>query len=364
MDSLPLYQRIAESIRQQILCRQILPGESLPSVREMAERWQCTPGTVQRAYKELSDQGLLVSRPGQGTHVIGAVDREDETPLRRAALVHQAETFLLQVLTAGHSLAEVELAIGLALDRWRALDARVPVHPTHQLRFVGSHDPAVTLIAAQFAGLVPGCALQVTFAGSLGGLIALANGEADLAGSHLWDEQRDSYNEPFVRRLLPGRRVALLTLARRHLGLIVGPGNPLHLSGLIDLAQSGLRLANRQRGAGTRVWLDAQLRRLGVDAAQIAGYDQELPTHSQVARAVAEGQADAGLGIEAAALAYHLPFLPLTSERYDLVLLDETWALPPVQALAHWLSTADARAAIAAPGGYDTAETGQLLWVE
>jgi putative molybdopterin biosynthesis protein len=283
--------------------------------------------------------------------------------LRRAALVHQAEAFLLEALGAGYTPAETEDAFRAALDHWRALAAHAPAAIPDRLRFAGSHDPAISLVASRFPAICPGCTLEVAFTGSLGGLIALAEGKADLAGSHLWDEESDTYNVPFVRRLLPGRRIALLTLAHRRLGLIVPPGNPGGLTGLADLAQSGLRFVNRQRGAGTRVWLDAQLRRLGIPAASIAGYEREAATHEDVARAVAEGRADAGLGIEAAALSYGLGFVFLATEPYDLVIPAEMWDTAPVQALAAWLNTEDARAVIAGLGGYETGDTGQMVWV-
>jgi len=204
MDDTPLYQQIAESVRQEILYGHLGLGDGLPSVREMAKRWNCTPGTAQRAYKELARQGLVVSRPGQGTHVMTAITADQNLPLRRATLVNQAEAFLLETLTAGHTPAEVEQALRIALDRWRAMAPSHPVSSPTRLRFVGSHDPAIPLLAAH---LPPDHTLHITFAGSLGGLIALAQGEADLAGSHLWDEERDVYNRPFVQRLLPGRRV-------------------------------------------------------------------------------------------------------------------------------------------------------------
>ncbi len=364
MDKTPLYQQIAESVRQEILYDAIGPGDQLPPVREMATQWNCTPGTVQRAYKELARQGLVVSRQGQGTHVVTEIPAGEETPMRRANLVHRAESFLLEVLTAGYSPAEVERAVRLALDRWRALAQEAPAPPKNVLRFVGSHDPAVALIAARFANVAAGHALHLSFAGSLGGLIALAEGESDLAGSHLWDAETDTYNTPFVRRLLPGRRVALLTMAHRRLGLIVPPGNPAHLAGLKDLAQAGLRFANRQHGAGTRVWLDAQMKRLGLSPEQMPGYATEMLTHSQVAQAIAEGQADVGLGIEAAAIAYGLDFVCLTTERYDMVIPMPAWEYPPIQALAQWLCTREARMAITALGGYDTDQSGQVEWVE
>jgi putative molybdopterin biosynthesis protein len=144
----------------------------------------------------------------------------------------------------------------------------------------------------------------------------------------------------------------------------LAPGNPAGIAGLPDLVRSGVRFVNRQPGAGTRVWLDAQLHRLGIDPGQVSGYGDEALTHSEVARAVSGGQADAGLGIEAAALAYGLAFVPLATERYDLAMLPALWQLESVQALARWLPADAARQAIAALGGYETVETGRTRWVE
>lgn len=367
-DHSPLYLQIGDAIRQQVLDGALKPGDSLPSVREMAEQWGCTPGTVQQAYRELARQGLVVSRPGQGTRIGTTVPAApaDRSPLRRAALVHQAEAFLLEVLAAGHTPGEAEAAFRDALDRWRARAAESATLPgTEQvLRFAGSHDPAVSLLAAAFPRLCPGCRLDVAFPGSLGGLIALAEGKADLAGCHLWDAESDTYNAPFVRRLLPGRRVALLTLAHRRLGLIVPPGNPAGLATVADLARSGRRFINRQRGAGTRVWLDAQLHRAGISPERVPGYATEAVTHSDVASAVAEGRADAGMGVEAAALAYSLGFVFLTTERYDLVIPEPIFMAEPARTLAAWLTSADARAAIEALGGYEMMAAGSVEWVE
>ncbi len=365
MDKIPLYLQIADAIRQDLLSGRLHPGDLLPTVREMAERWNCTPGTVQQAYKELAQLGLVVSRAGQGTRVGAALPAADPSrgPLRHAALVHQAEAFLLEVLAAGHTPAEAENAFRAALDRWRAMSQEVSDATATVLRFVGSHDPAISWLAAHFPDLCPGCVLEVAFTGSLGGLIALAEGKADLAGSHLWDAESDAYNAPFVRRLLPGRRVALLTLARRRLGFIVPPGNPAGLADVADLARPGLRFINRQRGTGTRVWLDAQLASHGISPDVIAGYDREASTHTEVARSVAEGRADAGLGVEAAALTYGLGFVLLATERYDLVIPAEVWETAPVQALSVWLHTAGARDAIVSLGGYEIGETGQVVWV-
>jgi molybdate-binding protein/DNA-binding transcriptional regulator YhcF (GntR family) len=339
-------------------------GDRLPGIRELTVLWGCTPGTVQKAFHELSSQGLIVSRPGQGTHVRVGTATRDEAPLRWANLVHRAEAFLLEVLTAGHTPEEAERAVRVALERWQTLGVTSSDAVSSVLSFVGSHDPAVALIAARFGEVSPGWRMDISLAGSLGGLMALARGEAEIAGSHLWDAESDTYNAPFVRRLLPGKRVALLTLAHRRLGLITVPGNPLGLSTLSDLARPSIRFVNRQRGSGTRVWLDVQLGRLGVVGSSIIGYADERSSHGGVSRAVAEGVADVGLAVEAAAREFGLDFVLLTSERYDLIVGAEQWDTPPIVALREWLPGDVAKSMIAGLGGYDVTETGIVRWVE
>ncbi|MEW6569232.1 MAG: substrate-binding domain-containing protein [Chloroflexota bacterium] len=359
-----LYRKIADSIRRQIERGQLKPGDRLPSVRQMAARWGCTLGTVQRAYRELAAQRLVFSRPGQGTRLARVLPADPSGPLRRAALVHRAEGFLLEALTAGHSLDETEQAVRMALDRWRAVRSE-PQPPTRKVvRFVGSHDPAMDWLAAHFDEIASGYHLQLHFAGSLRGLMALTTGAAELAGCHLWDDETQTYNLPYLRRLLPSRRLALITLAHRRLGLILPPGNPGNVRELRDLTRRGLRFVNRQPGSGTRVWLDAALRKLDLPSTRIRGYTHEEQTHSAVAQAVAEGRADAGLGVETAARAYGLDFVLLTLEPYQLVVPTPALERAPFRALLRWLGSRKARRVLASLGGYETSEAGRVLWVE
>ena len=209
----------------------------------------------------------------------------------------------------------------------------------------------------------PAIELATAFVGSLGGLMALARGEAEISGCHLWDEVTGEYNRPFVLRLLPNRPIMLLTLAKRIQGLIVPPGNPRRLKSLADLSGSGVRLINRQPGSGTRVWLDVQLKAAGVDPSAIEGYESEETTHLAVARAVAEGRADVGLGVSAAAAAYGLDFVPLGEERYDLVVPLELWEEAPLLALREVVASARFKEAVLALGGYDVTETGAAVRV-
>lgn len=357
-----LFKEITADIRQKIMNGTLQVGDPLPSVRNMAQRWECAPGTVQRAYRELALQGLIVTQVGQGTRV--ASPATSQTTLRRATLVNRVEAFQLEMMAAGYTPREVENATREVLARWQARFTEAESPPKKLLRFVGSHDPIILLLDGRFPELVPDYELNLTFVGSMGGLLALARQGADIAGCRLWDAESNGYNEPFVRRLLPGRRVALLTVAHRRLGLLVLPGNPLAIRDLADLPRPEVNFINRQPGAGTRLWLDTRLEQLGLNSDAIQGYDHDVKTHLQVAGAVAGGQADVGLGVEAAALAYSLDFILLTTERYDLVIPETVWQLPGCQAIVTWLNSEAAGQAIAELGGYDTGATGCVTWIE
>jgi molybdate-binding protein/DNA-binding transcriptional regulator YhcF (GntR family) len=368
-----LYLEIAESLRRRIASGELQPGGRLPPVREMARRWNCTPGTVSRAYAQLAQEGLAVGHRGGGTRVTAEALYPQRPIWQWAALVNRAERFLLEVIGNGYTPAQAESALSVAISRWQELQQQdVPrlqtqstdAPPEAGLRFAGSHDLAIALLARMLAEKMPDAGLSVDYVGSLGGLIALARSEAEVAGVHLWDETADTYNAPFVRRLLPGRRVALLTLACRSLGLITPLGNPQGLQTLADLTQPHVRLVNRQSGSGTRVWLDAQLKALDISPESVRGYcDSEELTHLAVAQAVDQGEATVGLGIYAAASAYGLDFVPLTEEQYDLVLLESVWHSPTAQALVSVARSSRFKEAVVALGGYDTSDTGQVTWI-
>jgi molybdate-binding protein/DNA-binding transcriptional regulator YhcF (GntR family) len=364
-----VYLEIAEAIRRLIVSGQLKPGDRLPSVRVMAEHWRCTPNTVSRGYALLSREGLVVGHRGGGTRVVstkagpnGAAPPEWEW----ASLVNRAETYLLESLSQGHSPAHAEAALAAAISRWQ--DLRRPASPekdttfvdrdAREIRFSGSHDLSVELLGRSLLERTPPVTLTIDFIGSLGGLMALARGEADVAGAHLWDEATGVYNAPFVQRVLPNRKVVLLDLVQRLQGLIVPAGNPQGLRSIADLARPEVRFINRQAGSGTRVWLDIRLRDEGIPPAGISGYDQEETTHLGVARAVAEGRANAGMGISAAATAYGLGFVPLGEERYDLVIPAEVWGTAALLSVREVVNSQHFKDAILALGGYDVSQTG------
>jgi putative molybdopterin biosynthesis protein len=234
--------------------------------------------------------------------------------------------------------------------------------PRRTVIAIGSHDLALDLIANALARRVPGATLASANVGSLGGLLALARGEAHLAGSHLLDEHTGEYNVSFVERHLAERRIVLVHLAGRVQGLIVPPGNPKGISRLEDLARSDVQFVNRQRGSGTRVLLDFRLRELGLRAEQIRGYEREEYTHLAVAADVASGAADTGLGILAAARALQLEFVPLFSEQYQLVIPREHYESAVLGPVLEIIRSAAFQAEVEHLGGYDVTDMGRVVW--
>jgi putative molybdopterin biosynthesis protein len=226
---------------------------------------------------------------------------------------------------------------------------------------VGSHDLVLDLAASALRATDPRVTLASSNVGSLGGLVALRDGLCHIAGSHLLDPESGEYTLPYVDRVLEGRDVAVVRLVHRDQGLIVAEGNPLDVGGLDDLVGRGLRYVNRQRGAGTRVLLDAELRARGADPAAISGYEREEHTHLAVAAAVAGGRADCGLGVRAAARAFGLGFVPVTREPYDLVVAPDALEGPKLEPLWTLMGEPDFRAAVEALGGYDAAEMGRRI---
>jgi putative molybdopterin biosynthesis protein len=198
--------------------------------------------------------------------------------------------------------------------------------------------------------------------GSMDGLSALYRGAANLVTAHLWDGDSGEYNLPYVRRMLPGHKTVVYNLVHRMEGFYVAKGNPKAIAAWPDLVRPGLRFVNRECGSGARVLLDEQLRRLQLEPARIAGYDQEETSHIAVASRVARGEADFGLGIEkAASQVTGVDFIPLHKERYDLIFRKEDLGLPHFQAVLEILRSKGYRDEVTGMGGYDLSMMGQKI---
>jgi len=228
---------------------------------------------------------------------------------------------------------------------------------------IGSHDNTLDILSNILKKKHPQLSLSSAHVGSMGGLIALKKGEAHMAGTHLLDEETGLYNVPFIRRLLPEKRIVLINLTYREQGFVVKTGNPKGIRGFEDLTRDGIIFINRQSGAGTRLLTDKHLRELGIDPSRIRGYEREEYTHMGVASAVLSGIADTGLAILAAANALDLDFVPVTKERYDLAIPTDFVELEMVSRLLDIIrNDEEFRETVMGMGGYDLSDTGKVMY--
>lgn len=201
-----------------------------------------------------------------------------------------------------------------------------------------------------------------SFVGSLDSLISMYHGESDVVSTHLFDGDTGEYNLPYIRRLLVGFPYVVVNLASRNAGIYVAKGNPHGIASWEDLTKPGLTIVNRERGSGARVLLDEQLRLRGLSPKLLNGYQTEESNHLGVAGKVASGQADAGVGIEKAAAMVGVDFIPLISERYDLVMLKKPANMEWLDTLLQILQSDAFRNELRSIGGYDLSLTGTVVW--
>ena len=197
--------------------------------------------------------------------------------------------------------------------------------------------------------------------GSQAGIRAIREGRAHLAGVHLYHPQSDEYNLPFLGDFPPNERPLVFNLAYRNQGWMVRLKGGPDFKGPMDLLQPGIQLINREKGSGTRLLLDHLLARDGVDPKAVAGYTNEVYTHLEVGLAILRGKADVGLGIQPVADFLGLRFLPITTERYDLLVPQGNFSMEPVQIFFNLLHSKRFLKEARALPGYDLKDSGKIL---
>lgn len=328
-------------------------------VQPLIRQWTGLPADDTQTQAEATLTRRLVSPGGDDDYVRVSLaqigDKLLATPLNRGAGV-------ITSLVRADGLAHVP-RFQDGVDRGETIRVQLYRDMTairNTVMAIGSHDPMLDLLGQYIARDYPALRLSSANVGSMGGLVALRREEAHLAGVHLLDAESGEYNIPEVKRRLPNIPVQIITFAEREQGLIVANGNPEKITSLDDLPR--VTFVNRQPGAGTRLLLDYELQKRGIDPAQINGYRHEQPTHLAVAAAVASGVATCGLGVRRAAIALGLDFIPVGWERYDLVIPLAYSEHPGIIALIATLQRDDFKQALAAQPGYETRLTGTVQY--
>jgi molybdate-binding protein/DNA-binding XRE family transcriptional regulator len=221
-------------------------------------------------------------------------------------------------------------------------------------------DPATSLLS-RMVERISGVEIVSAAASSRLSLAWLKEGKVHIAGSHLEDPQTGEFNLPFIRREFPDEDFCVVTFARWEEGFVVGPRNPKGIRKVEDLARRNVTFVNREPGSGSRALLDKLLETAGMDAQKIQGYGRVAYGHLAAAYRVISQEADVCLATRSAAQTFGLDFIPLRSERYDLVMRKRTADLPAVKAFLDVLQRATLRRKLEVLAGYDTSQTGALV---
>lgn len=304
----------------------------------------------------------LIKRGELSSYRVGKQMRVDAAELEAYKLRNRtvpAAGELQSSPTAPSPRTEQQPALPSYRETSNASDTRT--HTARSIVITGQ-DISLDILARHLEPRLPDYRMLRSQIGSMDSLIRMYQGQADLVSTHLLDGDSGEYNVPYIRRLLVGMPYLVVNLLARNAGLFVASGNPLGLSSWGDLARPGLRIANRERGAGARVLLDEQLRLHGIPQVNLLGYDQTFSNHLSVAARVASGEADCGVGTEkAASIVQGVDFIPLATERYDLVMLKRpengTW----IEAVLGILRSDGFKRELRSMAAYDLSRTGDVI---
>jgi molybdate-binding protein len=221
-------------------------------------------------------------------------------------------------------------------------------------------DPAANLVA-HMVEKISGIEVIPAAASSRLALSWLKQGKVHIAGSHLEDPKTGEFNLPFVRKEFPDKDFTVITFAHWEEGFVVAASNPKSVRNIEDLARKSVRFVNREPGSGSRALLDRLMTGAGMDANHVQGYERIVHGHLAAAYCVVSGEADACLATRSAAQTFGLDFVPLHSERYDLVIRKRATGLPAIQTFLDVLQRDTLRRKLEVLAGYDTSETGSLV---
>jgi putative molybdopterin biosynthesis protein len=250
-----------------------------------------------------------------------------------------------------------------ALDRWvsagliaHAALAKVAAPPI----MGGSHDPLL-----EWALRESNSGLASLPEGSEEGLRRLTQSEVMIAAIHLHrlDGDDETANLDAVADAAGLHDAVVLSFARREQGILVAPGNPLGLSDMASIARSRARMAQRPAGAGAQLLLLALLARSGIGLDELKLAKPAFPTGPDIAQAIRAGRIDCGIATRSVARTVGLDFLPLTWERFDLVLRQRDYFMKGPQALFDFMRQQVLRDRANELGGYDVGDIGAVRLV-
>jgi len=221
-------------------------------------------------------------------------------------------------------------------------------------------DPA-TLLLARLVEKVSGVRIVPAAAASRAAIRMLCDNAAHIAGSHLEDGDTGEFNLPLVRGTSALDGAAVVTMARWEVGLVVAAGNPKRLRRIEDLARPTITFVNREPGSGSRALLGKLMKRAGISAPAVRGFNRTATGHLAAAYRVASGDADVCLATRSAARSFGLSFVPIQFERYDFIVPLKHRQLPAVRTFLDAIQSAAIRRKFADLTSYDTTDMGRQV---
>lgn len=279
---------------------------------------------------------------------VGFVDgRYIATPLNRGAGATMSLVKSNAILTIPKEVEGIEAGTKVA----------VTIHKKAQqiqqtLVSIGSHDLLMDWLTDLFEINQNGYHLMSAHVGSLGGIMAIKKGEAHMAPIHLLDPETGIYNTSYVQQYFKDEPMLLIKGIRRYQGYYTRTADD-QVTDFQQLIERDYRFINRQKGSGTRLLTDYLIKKAGINASQISGYDSEVLTHTGIALAVKSGNADIGIGVESVARQMGLCYTPIGTEDYDFLIPKKNIESEMVKAFLELLASDAFKERLEAAGGYE-----------
>jgi len=240
--------------------------------------------------------------------------------------------------------AYLPVADGIASDATHAAMAGEPDDANRLL--IAGCDPALSILAAHARDA--GIEVVLASANSARSLEWLRGGKIDIAGTHLNDPASNGARRGF----------SAVTFALWEEGFVVRPGNPKAIRTVADLTNPAVEFVNREEGSGSRRLFDSLLASAGISPASVKGSGNCVSGHLAAAWIVASGTADCCIAAGSAARRFGLDFIPLASEKFELVLHKRDLTGKAVQGVLDVLNRSRLRRQLETIAGYDVSSAG------
>jgi excisionase family DNA binding protein len=287
--------------------------------------------------------------------------------------IHEKQVYLL--------IKENKIPCTKITGKWlfpkQLIDEWIVRHSTEQIKLIvnkvkqtgesilsaGSNDPVLDIFLNQIKQNHPMSYIFSTSTGSYTGLTLLNNGLVDIAWSHLYDAETESYNIPFVRKLCTNRELVVMHMFDREIGLIINHSLKHIIKDFSSITQPEVVFINRQEGSGIRQLIDLYMTRYAINPKHIKGYTNVKYSHIEIGLAIQSGEANCGVASVAIANFFKLPFIPLTVESFDMIISKDIFFNQTIQSLIKLLHNQSFINKIKSIGNYNFFNSGEIIYV-